>query len=101
MTYYAVAKVTVTDDSWVEAYLPVVTALVEKHGGKYLARTMTMDQLEGDQEPPDVFVIVEFPSKDLAKAFYDDPEYSPFLKNRLAGSKSEFTLVAGEDMVTD
>jgi hypothetical protein len=40
MKYYAVVEVAVTDDSWVADYLPNVTALVHKHGGKYLARTM-------------------------------------------------------------
>ncbi len=33
MKYYAVVRVTLIDDSWVEDYLPAVTALVHKHGG--------------------------------------------------------------------
>lgn len=97
MTYYAVAKVTVNDDNWVAAYLQAVTPLVHKHGGKYLARTPNIDQLEGPNAAPDVFVIIEWPSKESAEAFYRDPAYKPHLENRLAGSNSEFTLVAGED----
>ncbi|MGI9415580.1 MAG: DUF1330 domain-containing protein, partial [Hyphomicrobiales bacterium] len=61
MTYYAVVRVTLIDDSWVEEYLPAVTALVHKHGGNYLARTMTMERLEGETELPSVFVIIEWP----------------------------------------
>ena len=99
MTYYAVAKVTVKDDGWIPAYREAVTGLVHKHGGKYLARTATMTQLEGDNPPPNVFVIIEWPSKEAAEAFYNDPEYKPHLDNRLAGSDSEFTLIAGEDMM--
>jgi uncharacterized protein (DUF1330 family) len=34
MTYYAIVRVTLLDDSRVEDYLPGVTALVHKHGGK-------------------------------------------------------------------
>ena len=98
MTYYAVVRVTLTDESWVEEYLPNVTALVDKHGGKYLARTMTMERLEGDAELPSVFVIIEWPTKAAAQAFYADPEYQPYLQNRLAGAKNDFVLVAGEDI---
>ena len=98
MMYYAVVRVTITDDSWVEEYLPAVTALVHKHGGKYLARTMTMERLEGEAELPSVFVIIEWPSKDAAQAFYADSAYQPYLQKRLAGAKNDFVLVAGEDI---
>lgn len=98
MKYYAVVRVTLIDESWVEAYLPAVTALVHKHGGKYLARTKTMERLEGGTELPSVFVIIEWPSKEAAQAFYADPEYRPHLEKRLAGAQNEFVLVAGEDI---
>ena len=98
MKYYAVVEVAVTDDSWVADYLPNVTSLVHKHGGKYLARTMTMEKVEGSRELPTVFVVIEWPSKEAALAFYEDPEYQPYLQARLAGSQSEFALIAGEDI---
>ncbi len=98
MKYYAVVEVAVTDDSWVADYLPIVTALVHKHGGKYLARTMTMEKLEGNRELPTVFVVIEWPSKEAAMAFYEDPEDEPHLQARLAGSHSEFALIAGDDI---
>ncbi len=98
MTYYAVVRVTMIDDSWVVEYLLRVTALVHKHGGKYLARTMTLERVEGDAELPSVFVIIEWPSKEAAQAFYADPEYQPYLQKRLAGARNDFVLVAGEDI---
>jgi len=101
MTYYAVVRVTISDDSWVESYLPAVTALVHKHGGKYLSRTMTMERVEGDVDLPSVFVIIEWPSKEAAQAFYADPEYQPHLQARLAGATNDFVLVAGEDIADD
>ncbi len=39
MKYYAVAEVEVTDPAWVRDYIADVTAMVERHGGRYLART--------------------------------------------------------------
>ena len=98
MKYYAVVRVKLIDDSWVEGYLPAVTTLVHKHGGKYLARTMTMERVEGDAELPSVFVVIEWPSKEAAQAFYSDPEYQPYLQSRLAGAENDFVLVAGEDI---
>lgn len=98
MKYYAVVRVKLIDDSWVEEYVPAVTALVHKHGGKYLARTMTMERVEGDAELPSLFVVLEWPSKEAAQAFYSDPEYQPYLQSRLAGAENDFVLVAGEDI---
>ena len=98
MKYYAVVRVTMVDDSWVEEYLPAVTALVHKHGGKYLVRMMTMERVEGDAELPSVFIVIEYPSREAAQAFYTDPEYQPYLQKRLVGAENDFVLVAGEDI---
>lgn len=98
MKYYAVVELNITDDFWMEDYTPNVNALVKKHGGVYLARTMTMERVEGDRALPGAFAIIEWPSKEAAQAFYSDPEYQPYLKSRLAGSNCDFTLVAGEDI---
>ena len=98
MKYYAVVQLNISDDSWMADYMPNVTALVEKHGGKFLARTMTMEQVEGSGELPNAFVIIEWPSKEAATTFYRDPAYQPYLQSRLAGSSAEFVLVAGEDI---
>jgi uncharacterized protein (DUF1330 family) len=38
MKYYAVAEVDVTDRAWVREYAKEVTAMVERRGGRYLAR---------------------------------------------------------------
>ncbi len=98
MKYYAVVELHISDDSWMEDYMPNVTALVQKHGGKYLARTLTMERVEGSGELPNAFVIIEWPSKEAATTFYSDPEYQPYLQSRLAGSSGDFILVAGEDI---
>jgi uncharacterized protein (DUF1330 family) len=98
MKYYAVAELDVTDRSWASDYVQNVTRMVEKHGGRYLSRTNSIDRLEGRRANPHVFLIIEWPSKEAALAFYNSAEYQPYLKRRLAGSTGEFVLVAGEDM---
>jgi uncharacterized protein (DUF1330 family) len=98
MKYYAVAEIEITDRSWVAAYIQNVTRLVEERGGRYLARTSKIEKIEGDRKLPQIVLIIEWPSQDAAKAFYECEEYRPYRQSRIAGAKNEFLLVAGEDM---
>jgi uncharacterized protein (DUF1330 family) len=98
MKYYSVAEIGITDQSWVPAYVENVTRLVEQGGGRYLARTSKIEKLEGERKAPQIFLIIEWPSKDVAKAFYECDEYRPYRQSRIAGATNEFLLVAGEDM---
>ena len=97
MAYYSVLSVTPTDDSWIPDYLPVAGPLIEKHGGTYLARTASHEQLEGKDRPAGLRIILEWPSEEAAKAFMSDPAYSAALAARHAGSVSEHFLIEGKD----
>jgi uncharacterized protein (DUF1330 family) len=98
MKYYAVGELDFIDQSWVAQYVKNVTQLVEQRGGRYLARTSNFEQLEGDREPPHLFVIIEWPSKEIAREFYESAEYRPYRDRRFAGARSRFSLIAGEDI---
>ncbi len=98
MNYYAVAEIEITDPSWVQAYVENVTGLVEAHGGRYLARTPRIEKVEGQRPAPQIYLIIEWPSKEAADAFYGSAEYAPYRQSRERGAKSEFALVAGEDV---
>jgi uncharacterized protein (DUF1330 family) len=98
MKYYAIAEMDITDQSWVPAYVKNVTRMVEARGGRFLARTARIDKLEGTRKPPQIFLIVEWPSKEIAQSFYESDEYRPYREARLAGSVSQMLFVAGEDL---
>jgi uncharacterized protein (DUF1330 family) len=98
MTYYVTVDLTISDESWIEDYLPNVTALVEKHGGKYLVRTPQVEKFEGAGGNPDIYVLIEFASKDGAASFYNDPDYKPYRDARHAGASGNMYLFAGEDI---
>lgn len=98
LKFYAVAEIEITDPCWVEAYVSNVTGMVEKRGGRFLARTGQIDKREGDRPPPQVYLIIEWPSKVAADEFYASEEYRPYLEARQSGSTGEFFLVAGEDL---
>jgi uncharacterized protein (DUF1330 family) len=98
MKYYAVASLDVTDPTWVRDYVAEVTPMVERHGGRYLARSATVERLEGDRQVPQVVLLIEWPSREAARGFYDSEEYAPFRSARLRGARNEFLLVAGDDV---
>ena len=97
MKYYAVAEMDITDRAWVRPYVETVTRLIERFGGRYLARTPRIEKLEGERAAPQVMVLVEWPSREAAMAFYESEEYRPFRERRKAGARNDFALVAGED----
>lgn len=98
MKYYSVAEIEIINQSWVPGYVENVTRLVEQWGGRYLARTSRIEKLEGKRKVPQIFLIIEWPSKEVAKAFYECAEYRPYRQSRIEGATNEFLLVAGEDM---
>ena len=100
MKYYFIGEVETTDQSWVPDYVKNVTGMVERWGGRYLARTPKAEKVEGERKPSGIIVIVEWPSKEVAVAFYESEEYKPYRQKRLAGAKNEFLLVAGEDVAS-
>jgi uncharacterized protein (DUF1330 family) len=98
MKYYAVAEIEITDPSWVREYVKHVTKLVEQHGGRYLARTTKIEKIEGERQAPQIFLIIEWPSREAAVEFYESDEYRPYRESRKAGARNEFVFVAGEDI---
>lgn len=97
MAYYSVLAVTPTTDDWIPDYLGPANALVAKYGGKYLARTSSHERLEGEGEDAAFRIVLEWPSREAAIGFMNDPEYVPHLKARTAGSISHHFLIEGKD----
>jgi uncharacterized protein (DUF1330 family) len=65
MKYYAVAEIEITDRS--PAYVKTVTRMVERYGGRYRARTSSVEKIEGDRKPPQIALIVEWHPETLPK----------------------------------
>lgn len=97
MTYFSILDVTPHNDAWIEDYLPTANRLVAQHGGKYLARTANHEQVEGAPQDAALRIVIQWPSKEAALAFENDPEYAPHLQARLANSTSHHYLVEAKD----
>ncbi len=98
MKHYVVAQIDITDPSWVAEYAEHVTRQVEQAGGRYLARTPRIERLEGEAAAPQFVLLIEWPSREAALAFYESEQYRPYRERRLAGARNEMLLVAGEDV---
>ncbi|KAF0675305.1 DUF1330 domain-containing protein [Profundibacterium mesophilum] len=97
MTHYSIIEVSPRTDDRITGYLPAANRLIERHGGRYLARTASHEQLEGPERGAALRIVIEWPSAEAAKAFMTDPDYADHLANRQAGSSSFHWLVEGKD----
>ena len=90
---YLIGHITVTNPDAYREYVERDTPIVEAHGGRFLVRGGRSEVPEGAAK--DRHVVVEFPSFDAAKAFYDSPEYREVLTIRQANAESDMILVEG------
>lgn len=93
MPAYAVVNYRITNPESYEAYPPAVIPILKAHGAKILAADFDSEIVEGDAGH--VTVVLEFPSKDAAHAFYDSPEYQEIAHHRTDNSVGMFTIVDG------
>ena len=95
MKGYWVARSKINDPVEYKKYTDRVPAILERYGGKVLARGGRFKILEG----PDKFqrfVVIEFPSLEQAVACHDSPEYREAASFRRSGAgEVELVIVEG------
>ena len=94
MAAYLIARVTVTDMEQYQAYMKLTPAIIEKFGGKFIARGSDVVTLEGPEETNRV-VLVEFPSVEQAQAFYNSEEYQHAISLRKGAADAQFIVLDG------
>jgi uncharacterized protein (DUF1330 family) len=94
MPAYVIAEVTVTDPKTMEEYRKQVPATVARYGGRFLVRGGAHETLEGDWKP-NRLVILEFPSMEQARRWYDSEEYREPKALRIKSGRTNLVLVDG------
>jgi uncharacterized protein (DUF1330 family) len=97
MSFFLIAQVKVTDDSWIPEYAAKVHDIVHRHDGKYLSRSGAITAIEGNAPDLDLVALLEFPSMESLQAFIHDPEYAPFAQARQNGTNSQFFAIDSND----
>ena len=90
---YLVVDAKSTDPQAMQRYRDLAQVAVANFGGRYLVRGAPYEVLEGSDWRPQRLVVVEFPSMEKAKGFYESPEYRAAREARAGVSDFDMLLV--------
>jgi uncharacterized protein (DUF1330 family) len=94
MGAYVIANVTVKDPVRYEDYRRLVTPTLARYGGRFIARGGRIEVLEGDWHAGRL-VLLEFPSVDAAREWWNSPEYTEAKLIRQATSEGTLLILEG------
>ena len=94
MPAYMVARVWVKDEPAYQDYRQMVAPIVEKYGGRFMARGGRSQWLEGAGDLGRI-ILLEFPTYEQALAWYRSEDYAPAMQLRQASSDGELFVVEG------
>jgi uncharacterized protein (DUF1330 family) len=92
---YAIAQVTINDrDGYLQYQNAGHLEIFDKFSGKIIAIDDATDVIEGDR-PFHLTVLVEFPTKELARAWYDSDDYQAIIGLRHSNATSTIAIFGG------
>ncbi len=94
MTAYVIYQGEVLDPERYEAYKAKAAASIESAGGRYIVRGGDIEVLEGEP-PAGRTVVVEFPSRDAAVAWYRGEQYTDARRTREGAARARMYVVDG------
>jgi uncharacterized protein (DUF1330 family) len=94
MAAYYIVEIDIQDPARFEEYRSKVPATIERYGGKYLVRGGRLETIEGEWKPKRI-VVLEFPTFEQAKRWYDSEEYRPLKELRRRTARGHIVLVDG------
>jgi uncharacterized protein (DUF1330 family) len=94
MAAYMLVDLTVNDPEGFATYREMVPPTIAAYGGRYLARGGTITPMEGDWDPKRITVL-EFPSVERAKEWWDSPEYAEAKALRMRTAETRMIIVEG------
>ena len=93
MPAYIVTNATITDRALLDDYTAAAGGTLGAHPLKVLVATNEATVLEGDAG--ERVVVLEFPTREAALAWYQSPEYQAIIDKRLNSTRGFLTLVDG------
>jgi uncharacterized protein (DUF1330 family) len=94
MAGYVIVNITIRDPVRYEEYKSLAAPTVSAYGGRYLVRGGAVDAREGAWTPSRL-VVLEFPSMERARAWWDSPEYAPAKAIRQSCADSQLVITEG------
>jgi uncharacterized protein (DUF1330 family) len=94
MAGYVIVNITIRDPARYEEYKRLAAPTVSAYGGRYLVRGGPVDAREGAWTPSRL-VVLEFPSMERARAWWDSPEYAPAKAIRQSCAETQLVITEG------
>lgn len=94
MAAYVIVDIEVTDPARYEEYKSLAAPTIGLHGGRYIVRGGAVTTLEGDWRPTRM-VVLEFPTVEQAKAWWDAPDYRHARSIRQEAARTRMIVVEG------
>ena len=86
---------TTGDESIQQEYAKLAREILPRYGGRYLARSRRNMLLEGDGQAPCCLAILQFPSMEAVRQWYDSFENQSAAKIRQSGAKFRIIAIEG------
>lgn len=96
MNAYVLVRINILEAEKLKDYQQVAPLIIEKFGGRILARGGETVTLEGPELNRRI-VVIEFPSLERAKAFYHSQEYQRAIEMRKDAADFEVVAIEGLD----
>ncbi len=94
MKAFVVVEISITDPELYEEYKKLTPATITAYDGKFVVRGAKTESLEGDWNPQRL-VMLEFPSVDRAKEWWNSQEYSKAKAIRQQAATTKMLVVEG------
>ncbi|PRY12784.1 uncharacterized protein (DUF1330 family) [Pontibacter ummariensis] len=94
MPAYVLVQIEVTDPATYEEYKKLTPGSLVPYEGRFVVRGGKTEALEGDWQPSRL-VMLEFPSVERAKAWWNSPEYAKAKSMRQQAANTQMLVVEG------
>jgi uncharacterized protein (DUF1330 family) len=94
MSAYVVVDVQINDPAVYEEYKKLTPASITAYNGKFIVRGGEIEILEGNWHPGR-FVVLEFPTTDRAREWWNSVEYAKAKALRQSAANTQMILVDG------
>ena len=94
MTVYLIAQIQIEDQEEYQKYLDGFFEIFDQFNGSFIASNPQTEVLEGEWAYPRT-AVMQFPSEEDARNWYQSPQYQSLSQHRHKGAKSNLVLVHG------
>ena len=101
MAAYLVCTMTIHDPETYRKYTALTPATLARYGGKFLTRGDPVETVEGGPTFAERMVLLEFPDREKALAWYNDADYQSAAIFRRQDSTARILMQSGRDNTQD